>query len=490
MLLDSYLNKTIMTILHISAECYPAAKAGGLGDVVGALPKYLNQVQTETAVIMPKHRTKWLTAQSFEVIIRGTVRMGWEHQPYSVEKCLNTSLGYDLYVVNAPQYFDRSGIYTDENGHGFSDEVERCLTFQQAVLHWIMGMENKPKVLHCHDHHTGLIPFMVQFCPEYQSLSRLPTVFTIHNGQYQGAFSWQKKDIMPYFLEEASGMLDWRETISPMASAIKCAWRFTTVSPGYLEELKGNSGGLEWLINNEVSKSAGILNGIDAQVWNPATDPMLEHRLEGDDVDAYKDRNKQGLVQKFGVHADLPIITFIGRAVGEKGADLLPELFGDYLAMGGGANFLFLGTGDPSVTDALVRLAYQYPDKMGVMVDYNEALSHQLYAGSDFLIMPSRVEPCGLNQMYSLRYGTVPIVRSTGGLRDTVTDISNPEKGSGIRFDNFEIGEAMTALHRSMRLWWDSKAEFMALRRRIMQIDNSWEFATQQYLDLYRQIMK
>lgn len=476
-----------MTILHVSAECYPAAKAGGLGDVVGALPKYLNDAGAETAVIIPKHRTKWLANQEFEVLMQGSVRLGWDWQPYAIEKCLNTSLGYDLYVVNAPQYFDRSGIYTDASGEGFYDEVERSLTFQQAVIHWVMGMTDKPKVIHCHDHHTGLLPFMIQYCPEYESLAHIPTVFTIHNGQYQGAFSWKKAQILPFYRAEASGLLDWKNAINPMASAIKCAWRFTTVSPGYLDELKANSGGLEWLINNEVRKSAGILNGIDAQVWNPATDPMLAYNFAGD-VDTYKDRNKEAIIQMFGVNPNLPIITFIGRAVGEKGADLLPQMYGRYLAMGGGANFIFLGTGDPSVTDALVRLAYQFPDKMGVMVDYNEKVSHQLYAGSDFLIMPSRVEPCGLNQMYSLRYGTVPIVRSTGGLRDTVIDISSPSGGSGIRFDDFDIDDAMNALNRSMRLWWDNKPQFLALRKNIMQIDNSWEYSTQQYLNLYKQI--
>ncbi|MBL7818056.1 MAG: glycogen/starch synthase [Saprospiraceae bacterium] len=477
-----------MTILHVSAECYPAAKAGGLGDVVGALPKYLNAVGVETAVIMPKHRTKWLANQDFEVLMQGTVRLGWDWQPYAIEKCLNTSLGYDLYVVNAPQYFDRSGIYTDASGNGFYDEVERSLTFQQAVIHWVMGMVEKPKVIHCHDHHTGLLPFMMQYCPEYVSVSQIPTVFTIHNGQYQGAFSWKKAQIMPFYQAEANGLLDWNNTINPMASAIKCAWRFTTVSPGYLDELKANSGGLEWLINSEIRKSAGILNGIDAQVWDPQTDPMLAYNLADSDVDTYKNKNKEVLAQMFGVNPNLPIITFIGRAVGEKGADLLPELYGRYLAMGGAANFIFLGTGDPSVTDALTRLAYQFPDKMGVMVDYNEKVSHQLYAGSDFLIMPSRVEPCGLNQMYSLRYGTVPIVRSIGGLRDTVIDIASPDGGSGIRFNNFSIDDAMMALHRSMRLWWDNKAQFLDLRRRIMTIDNSWEYSTQQYLTLYNQI--
>ncbi len=477
-----------MTILHVTAECYPAAKAGGLGDVAGALPKYLNAAGVETAVIMPKHRTKWLANQQFEVLMQGTVRLGWDWQPYAIEKCLNTSLGYDLYVVNAPQYFDRSGIYTDAAGDGFADEAERSVVFQQAVIHWIMGMADKPKVIHCHDHHTALLPFMIQNCPEYASLSQIPTIFTIHNGQYQGEFSWTKAPMLPYYRPEANGLLDWKGAINPMASAIKCCWRFTTVSPGYLDELKGNSGGLEWLINNEIGKAAGILNGIDAQVWDPAIDPMLAYNLHDNDVDTYKNKNKEALVSMFGVRPDLPIITFIGRAVGEKGADLLPEMYTRYLGMGGGANFLFLGTGDPSVTDALVRLAYQYPAQMGVMVAYDEKVAHQLYAGSDFLIMPSRVEPCGLNQMYSLRYGTVPIVRSTGGLKDTVPDISAPTGGAGIRFDNFNIGEAMAALDRSMRLWWDNKAQFIDLRRNIMQIDNSWEYATQQYLNLYQQV--
>ena len=175
-----------MTILHISAECYPAAKAGGLGDVVGALPKYLNNAGVETAVIMPKHRTKWLANQEFEPLMDGSVRIGWEWQPYAIEKCLNDTLGYDLYVVNAPQYFDRPGIYTDASGIGFKDEDQRSLLFQQAVIHWVMGMEVKPKVLHCHDHHTALLPFMIQYCPEYEELADIPTVFTIHNGQYQG----------------------------------------------------------------------------------------------------------------------------------------------------------------------------------------------------------------------------------------------------------------------------------------------------------------
>lgn len=477
-----------MKILHISAECYPAAKAGGLGDVVGALPKYLNQAGVETAVIIPKYATKWLNAQTFSPIIYGTVRLGLYSAQYSVEECMNKTLGFDLYVVNCPQFFDRSGIYTEENGNGYRDDVERWLTFQQAVIHWLLGMETKPKVLHCHDHHTGLVPFMLRFCPEYQSLATIPTVFTIHNGQYQGMFSWQMGGLMPFFAAEARGMLEWQGAINPMASAIKCCWRFTTVSPGYMEELRNNSGGLEWLMDNEREKSIGILNGIDNQVWNPRTDPMLVERLEND-VETYKKANKNAVCDALNVRNDLPLITFIGRIVSEKGADLLPEVIGKFLQQGGAASFAILGTGDPSVSDSFRRMAEHFPGQFGVSLQYNEALSHQLYAGSDFLLMPSRVEPCGLNQMYALRYGTVPIVRSTGGLRDTVTDLTHQSGGSGICFSDFDAEDLSIALIRAMRLYWDEPNHFKALRGHIIHIDNSWEKSTNDYLKIYEAII-
>ena len=478
-----------MKILHISAECYPAAKAGGLGDVVGALPKYLNDAGVETAVIMPKHRTKWLNAQSYQEIIRGTVRVGLYSVNYAVEECLNDSMGFKLYVIDCPIFFDRTGVYTDENGAGYKDDVERWLTFQQAVIHWILGMKVKPRVLHCHDHHTGLIPFMIKHCPEYKALAPIPSVFTIHNGQYQGAFSWQLTQLMPFFDAEATGLLEWKGAINPMASAIKCCWQFTTVSPGYMEELRNNSGGLEWLMNNERAKSIGILNGIDAQVWDPHTDPMLHYRLQ-DDIAEYKRQNKRIICEKFGIREDLPLITFIGRIVAEKGADLLPEVIGRFLYDGGAASFAILGTGDPSVSDAFKRMAVHFSDNFGVSLEYNETLSHQLYAGSDFLMMPSRVEPCGLNQMYALRYGTVPIVRAVGGLRDTVEDFEAPVSGSGIRFWYFTADDCLFAVVRAMRLYWDEPDRFDELRKYITTIDNSWEKSAQDYVSIYSKLTK
>ncbi len=478
-----------MKILHVSAECYPAAKAGGLGDVVGALPKYLNLAGYETAVIIPKYPTKWLDNQKYREIIKGNVRLGMKYVPYTVEECLNKDLGFTLYVVNTPQYFNRKGIYTEESGIGYSDDVERWLTFQQAVIHWILGLKNKPKVMHCHDHHTGLLPFMLKYCPEYNSLKDIATVFTIHNGQYQGMFSWTMSQLLPFYVAEAAGMLDWGGLINPMASAIKCCWQFTTVSPGYMEELRNNSGGLEWLMNNERDKSVGILNGIDNEVWNPKTDPMLHARLD-DNVAEYKNANKSIVCERFGLIKELPLITFIGRIVLEKGADLLPITIRRFLQQGAAATFAILGTGDPSVSDALQRVAFEYTGKVGVVLEYNETLSHNLYAGSDFIVMPSRVEPCGLNQMYALRYGTIPIVRSIGGLKDTVIDISAQSGGAGIRFSEYSSDDLLMAFNRAMRLYWDEREHFEQLRKDDMAIDNSWEKSTGDYLNIYKKITR
>lgn len=478
-----------MKVLHISAECYPAAKAGGLGDVVGALPKYLNKIGVSTGVIIPKYGTRWINEHQFTPIYRGAVRLHNYYVPFTIEKAQDDSLGFPLFVANIPGKFDRPGIYADPNGWGYGDEVERALCFQQAVLQWIVNSPGRPAILHCHDHHTGLIPFMVKYCPDYQTLAQTPTVFTIHNGTYHGAFSWSKMYLMPLFIGEARGMLDWANTINPLAAGIKCAWRVTTVSPNYLEELKQSSNGMEWLFAHEQHKSQGILNGIDAQVWDPRTDEFIVKKLNSD-IAQFKADNKHALTHRFTINPDLPIITFIGRLVGEKGADLLPDLFSQVLHSGMRINILVLGTGERHVMEAFARMRGQFHGRFDASLEYNEGLAHQLYAGSDYLIMPSRVEPCGLNQMYAMRYGTIPVVRSVGGLRDTVPDIGEPDgSGRGIRFDNFSIEDASMAIYRAAELYFNHHGIFTSTRERIMQIDFSWERAAGRYIDMYNEML-
>lgn len=475
-----------MKVLHVSMECYPAAKSGGLGDVAGSLPIYLNRAGTDTAVVMPKFGTKWLNKQSYKEVFAQHIKLGEEFIWFAIEEVTSADLGFPLYVANIPSKFDRPGVYSDPGGDWYRDEVERSICFQQAVLKWVVGMQWKPKILHCHDHHTGLIPFMVRHCIAFQSLRNMPTVFTIHNGAYSGAFSWDKYHLLPYFDAAARGLLDWGNAICPLAAGIKCCWRLTTVSPGYMDELQYDSNGMESLIRSEMGKASGIINGIDTDIWDPAKDPMITHRFDGKDVKAYKASNKEQLLNKFRIIPDLPIITFIGRLVREKGADLLPETIRRTLGSGIRAGFIILGTGDKALMDTFASMQHQLSGYFDVALEYNETLAHQLYAGSDFLIMPSRVEPCGLNQMFACRYGTVPVVRSVGGLRDTIPDIGE-QAGRGIRFDHFNADDASMAIYRATRVYASEEA-MDGLRERIMQADFSWERSANAYAALYESI--
>ena len=313
-------------------------------------------------------------------------------------------------------------------------------------------------------------------------------MFTIHNGQYHGAFSWEKLYLLPFFDGGARGLLNWHSHINPLATAIKCAWRVTTVSQSYLEELKHEANGLESLLYQEQFKCSGILNGIDQQVWDPKQDPYLPVHLKSRVV-SYKKANKKALLQHFPVNENLPLVTFIGRLVGEKGADLLPDLIRRVLYSGLQVAFAVLGTGEKWLHDVLGPMGYQFPGQVSVRLEYNEGLAHQLYAGSDFLLMPSRVEPCGLNQMYSMRYGTLPIVRAIGGLKDTVPDIGEPDgSGRGIRFDHFNLDDAHLAIYRAVE-FYNRKKDFETVRKQIMTIDFSWEISAKQYNEIYNQMI-
>ena len=467
-----------MEIIHFSAECYPIAKVGGLGDVVGALPKYQNKLGHVAKVVMPAYSTKFLYENEFEVVYDGWVRLGYDNLQVRIFREKTNKLGFDLFLVHIAGLLDREKVY------GYDDDTERFLAFQIAALDWIAQWEHKPNVIHCHDHHTGLIPFMIGNCNQYRHLNYIPTILTIHNAQYQGQFGWDKLYYLPAFDLRNSSKLDWGNSINPLASAIKCAWRVTTVSPSYLDEISYKANGLEGLLAQERGKSAGILNGIDNEVWDPQQDPMLTKCFTNKTVENGKKANKASLCDVFNLDKTKPLYTFIGRLVGEKGADLLPDIFYNALQQGDGAiNILVLGSGDPKVEDRLNELKYQFPGSYNAYIGYNEALSHQIYAGADFLLMPSRVEPCGLNQMYALRYGTIPIVRRIGGLKDTVIDIG--DGGFGICHDQTNMWDVGHAIGRAYELYLDQK-RLKEIRKFIMSLDHSWDRAAQQYIDLYQ----
>lgn len=477
----------LMKVLHISAECYPAAKAGGLGDVVGALPKYQNKAGFPAAVVIPKYRTKWVQSQQFKPIFSGVYPLQKDYVPFSVEERIGDDLGFPLYVINIRGQFDRSGVYGDDTGW-YTDNTERFLHFQMAVLQWMNEMETLPEVVHCHDYHTGLIPFFMQQGLAYKRLANVPSIFTIHNGEYHGDFSWDMVKMLPPFHANAKGLLEWEGRINPLATGIKTGWKLTTVSPTYMKEMAEESNGLEFLIRGELSKSVGVLNGIDDHVWDPVTDPFIASNFEGD-VTAYKKANKDALGAHFSVDFNLPVVTFIGRLVREKGADLLPDLYRKILQSDAWVSFLILGTGEPELHEAFIELKKEFPRRFDVALQYNEGLAHQLYAGSDFLIMPSRVEPCGLNQMYSMRYGTVPIVRSIGGLKDTVIDLEeSASEGRGIRFPHFNLEDSHHAILRATQIY-QHKPVLQEIRKRIMKIDFSWDQSAENYINIYKDFL-
>jgi starch synthase len=469
-----------MEIIHLSAECYPVAKVGGLGDVVGALPKYQCQAGHYAKVVMPAHSTKFMFENDWQNDYESDIYMGGKRWHYIVLKEKTQKLGFDLYCILIDGLTNRTKVYDH-------DDTERYLAFQIAALDWMSQWQHAPDVLHCHDHHTALVPFMIQHCRQFRNLSRVKTVFTIHNGQYQGWFSWNKVGNLPAFMDWSAGLLDWGNMINPMSSAVRCADAVTTVSWSYMYELMESAVGLESLFRHEAHKCYGVLNGIDTQVWNPATDKYLAHHYSTENVEAGKAKHKQEICEIFGLDSAKPLIIFIGRLVGEKGADLLPHAIGRALyETQGRVNYLVLGSGEDSVENELSALKMFAQGTYNCFIGYNEGLSHRLYAAADYILMPSRVEPCGLNQMYALRYGTIPMVRSTGGLKDTVVDYGD-SGGYGIRFNNASIEDIVISTHRALNLY-NQVDMFQAIRKRIMEIDNSWESSQNRYMDIYQSL--
>lgn len=473
-----------MEIIHVSAECYPVAKAGGLGDVVGALPKYQNEMGHIAKVVMPMYRMRFLFTNDWDLVHEGGQYLGGQFFHYSIIKERTNKLGFDLYLIDINGLLDRERIY------GYSDDTERFLSFQIALCDWINQWANLPDIIHCHDHHTGLTPFLMKYCYAFGRLASIPTVFTIHNAEYQGWMGWDKNYLLPAYDKWKGGLLDWEDTINPLAAAVKCADTVTTVSPSYLAELSYNSNGLEYLMAGERGKSVGILNGIDTDVWDPSTDTLLAKNFDADSVKEGKRENKKTLCDRFGLDIDKPLFVFIGRLVGEKAADVLPDAMRQAIYEHHGAmNFLILGSGESDIEFRMEVVKSQFNGYINTFIGYNEALSHQMYAGADFLLMPSRVEPCGLNQMYALRYGTIPVVRNTGGLHDTVKDFGDFQ-GFGICFNHASVEDITYSIGRAVDLYNNKKDLFQWMRSYIMSINHSWTASAGEYIAVYERLKK
>ncbi|MFD1604960.1 glycogen synthase [Flavobacterium artemisiae] len=471
-----------MEIFHISAECYPMAKVGGLADVVGALPKYQKSAGHDVRVVVPCYDTKFRSENDFECVHWGTVKLGNFNFPFSVLKETTDKLGYELYLIEINELFNRPNVY------GYEDDIERFLSFQIATLDWIIARNGIPNIINCHDHHTAVIPFLFQFAYKYETLKEVKTVLTIHNGLYQGWFGFDKLYYLPEFDLRHIGFLEWNNSINSLAVGIKCANAVTTVSPSYLNEINYSANGLEELFKSVRNKSIGILNGIDFEVWDPSKDEGIASNYSIENFQVGKQKNKEKLCEQFELDSSKPLFSFIGRLFEEKGGDLLPQA--SALALSENfedINILILGSGNAEIEKQLQQLRDDYKGNYNVFIGYNEDLAHLIYAGSDFILMPSRVEPCGLNQMYALRYGTVPIVRRTGGLRDTVIDFG--DDGNGICHDQASVGDICYSINRAVGLFAD-KESFNKIIKKGMTTDHSWEKACEEYIKIYNLIIQ
>ena len=471
-----------MEIFHIAAECFPVAKVGGLADVVGALPKYQNKAGYKVRVVIPCYDLKFKNENEFETVHSAVIKLGNFNFPFNVLKEKTDKLGFELFLVEIPDLFDRKDVY------GFEDDIERFLSFQIATLDWIITRTEVPDIINCHDHHTGLIPFMILYGNKYIKLRKVATVLTIHNSIYQGQFGFDKLYYLPDFDLSKVTVLEWDNRINSLATGIKCANAVTTVSPNYLNEISYSANGLESLFNLVKDKSKGILNGIDIEIWDPAIDKMLKKNYLIYNFKKGKQENKEELCERFNLDSTKPLFSFIGRLLEEKGADLLPHAAAQALSENyKEINFLILGSGNTEIESQLGHLLTSFKGNYNVHFGYNEELAHLIYAGSDFLLMPSRVEPCGLNQMYAFKYGTIPIVRRTGGLKDTVIDFG--DDGNGICHDQASVLDICYSIQRAVNLYKNEKS-LNGIRKSGMKIDHSWESVCQEYIELYNLIIK
>ncbi|KKO89252.1 glycogen synthase [Sphingobacterium sp. Ag1] len=471
-----------MKVIHVSVECFPVAKVGGLADVVGALPRYQRKFGISSEVVCPYYITPFTKEHDFEVIFEGAFRQGGDQIPFTVLKEKSDVLGFPINLVHIPNILDREKVYC------YPDEAEQWIAFQLAFLTWLRSLAKYPEVVHCHDHHVGLIPFLMKWTSEFRSLALIKSVITVHNTQSQGCLNWDKSALLPEFERWKSGLLDWDGVINPLASAIKCCDAFTTVSPGYFSELQQRANGLESLFRLESLKGFGILNGIDEHYWNPSSDPLIFKNYSRSSVTSGKKANKKSLCEKESLYTMPHLLAYIGRFVEEKGADLLPEIIEELFASPSNNLCVYiLGSGNEVIEDRLEVLLAKYPKRLAVFFGYDEGLAHEVYAAADLLLMPSKVEPCGLNQLYAMKYGAIPVVRGTGGLWDTVTDVDRSIDGSGFVFRDSQPSDAVNAIRRALNTIGNAD-KVKTLRNRGMSLDFSWDKPANEYIDLYRQI--
>lgn len=473
-----------MKIMFVAAEGAPFAKTGGLGDVIGALPKSLVKNGNEVAVVLPYYD---MVAAKFgdqvEDVLYFYTELGWRRAYVGVKRLVRD--GVTFYFIDNQDYFFRGSVY------GEWDDGERFAFFQLAALELMEKVDFIPDILHVHDYHTAMIPFLLKEKYHWiNAYKNIKTVFTIHNIEFQGQFD-------PGMLGELfsvgaeryeDGTLRWNDCLNWMKAAVLYSDRVTTVSPSYAQEIMTPEfgKGLDQVMRMESGKLSGIVNGIDTDLLDPETDPYLVAHFSADDLSG-KAKDKAALQERVGlpVRSDVPLIGIVSRLTDQKGFDLVVNELNNILQ--NDLQVVVLGTGYADYENAFAWFGHNYPEKMSANITFDLELAQQIYAACDIFLMPSAFEPCGLSQMMAMRYGTLPLVHEVGGLRDTVIPYNRYEKtGTGFTFNNFSGYWLTTTLSLALDVYYNHKEDWQVLQQNAMSTDFSWDTASLAYDDLYK----
>ncbi|MCL2320598.1 MAG: glycogen synthase GlgA [Oscillospiraceae bacterium] len=469
-------------VLFVASESDPFIKTGGLGDIAYSLSKYLNAEGVETSVVIPKYKLipEEIT-QDFELIKTFNVPIGWRNQYCGI---LTDKIGgTTFYLIDNEYYFKREGIY------GYFDEAERFAFFDRAVLIMLKEIDYKPDILHCNDWQTGMIPVILK--KQYINdpfYSNMKTLFSIHNLLYQGIFS---REVLTELLNLPidlynGGTVEFYGGVSFMKGGIELADKISTVSKTYAEEIQTPYYGekLDGLLRWRKQDLIGIENGIDYDFYNPETDSFIYANYGIDTIDK-KLENKIKLQKELGlsVNANIPMFSMITRLVRQKGLDLIISIMDKLIQMN--IQIVILGSGDRIYEEHFSNLKIYYPNKVTTLIKFDNELAHKIYAASDIFLMPSLSEPCGLGQMIALKYGTIPIVRETGGLKDSVIPYNKyTDEGNGFTFSYYNAQDLHYVIENALQLYYDRK-NWVKLMKRAMSADNSWKKSAKEYIKLY-----
>ena len=474
-----------MRVAVLTSEAVPFAKTGGLADVSGALPKALREQDVDAKLILPLYDQ--IDRRLLNDKIIESIRVEWRGQVHHIRALQSDVADAPTYLIQAPEFFARPNIY------GYSDDHIRFAFFSRAALALLKHLDWQPQIVHGNDWPCGFAVAELRARRRYDLFfKQVRTLFSLHNVGYQGLFDpgdlwWLGFGDPP---DSSDFMLD--RTASALKAGIIAADALSTVSPRYAREIQtpDQGHGLDWLLRARSDRLVGITNGVDYSVWNPETDPHIASNFSIDDL-AGKVECKLDLLRRFGLPEDTrrPVLAIISRLVGQKGYDLIRMIAGAIVDTG--CYFIALGAGAKEYEDFLQRWHDAAPHQVGIYKGFaGEPLPHQIEAGADMFLMPSLYEPCGLNQMYSMRYGTVPVVRATGGLDDTVQQFNpSTREGNGFKFERYDAGALLDKIREAL-YFYGRPRDWATIQRNGMSVDNSWRAAAKKYIALYEQVMK